>query len=58
MKNQIKQETNLPWEKLDTDEKMRYIIEAEYLISKGYLVGNPFDLARTIYEKRNRKNDD
>lgn len=54
MMKQENKSSKLPWEKLDTDEKMRYIVEAEYLVSKGYITGNPFDIAKTIYEQRNK----
>lgn len=42
----------LKWDQLDIKDKLVYIEQAEYLISKGYVVGNQFDVARSIYEKR------
>ena len=40
------------WELLDDKEKMVYVEQAEYLISKGYLVGDPFVIAKSLYMKR------
>lgn len=42
----------LKWDQLDMKDKLVYIEQAEYLISKGYVSGNQFDIARSIYEKR------
>jgi len=42
----------LRWDQLDMKDKLVYIEQAEYLISKGYIIGNQFDIAKSIYEKR------
>lgn len=43
------------WDSLDWQKQHEYVLEAEYLIKKGYTFGDPLKVAKRIYEGRSDK---
>lgn len=44
----------ITWEELDFDAQKVYIRQAEYLVEKGYVRGDPFEVAKSLYYKRSK----
>lgn len=49
-----RQVRRITWEELDFTEQRVYIRQAEYLVEKGYVKGDPFEIAKSLFYKRNR----